>query len=158
LVGVVALRQAQQLLPLGAPDRSSLYTRHRYLLARLKGSPYVCSARLSAERHLYGSIRASFGASTSATVVVPRSPRLRLVVLLLRMCCLNAFPRRNFPFFVRLKRLAAPRCVFSLIFFGIGVSRSRAKTAKPQRNIFACCGPFSRYVVDAACFAAGLAL
>jgi len=32
---------------------------------------------------LYGSIRASFGASTSATVVVPRSPRFRLVLLLL---------------------------------------------------------------------------
>src|SRR5450759_658721 len=33
------------------------------------------------------------------------------------MCCLNALPRRNFPFFVRLKRFAAPRWVFSLIFF-----------------------------------------
>src|SRR5256885_8408739 len=62
-------------------------------------------------------MRASFCASTSATVVVPRSPRLRFVDLLLRMCCLNACPRRNFPFFVRLKRFAAPRWVFSLIFF-----------------------------------------
>src|SRR4029077_16789185 len=70
--------------------------------------------------HLYGSIRASFGVSTAATVVVPRRARLRLVVLLLRMCCLNALLRRNFPFFVRLKRLAAPRCVFS---FGIVFSR-----------------------------------
>src|SRR5436190_7889534 len=66
-------------------------------------------------------MRASFRASTSATVVVPRSPRLRFVVLLLRMCCLNAFPRRNFPFLVRLKRFAAPRCVFSLIFFTLPI-------------------------------------
>ena len=57
----------------------------------------------------FPAMAASFGASTSATVVVPRSERLRFVVLLLRMCCLNALPRRNFPLFVRLKRLAAPR-------------------------------------------------
>src|SRR5438874_12855879 len=62
-------------------------------------------------------MRASFFASTSATVVVPRRPRFRFVVLLLRMCCLKACPLRNFPFFVRLKRLAAPRWVLSLIFF-----------------------------------------
>src|SRR5438876_8891728 len=62
-------------------------------------------------------MRASFAASTSATVVVPFKRRFRFLVLLLRMCCLNALPRRNLPFFVRLKRLAAPRCVFSLIFF-----------------------------------------
>src|SRR4029077_5521136 len=66
-------------------------------------------------------MRASFGASTSATVVVPRSPRLRFVVLLLRMCCLNACPRRNFPFFVRLKRFAAPRWAFSLVFFPFAI-------------------------------------
>src|SRR4030095_8050683 len=75
--------------------------------------------------HLYGSIRASFGVSTAATVVVPRSARLRLVVLLLRMCCLNALLRRNFPVFVRLKRLAAPRCVFS---FGIVVTSQPTRT------------------------------
>src|SRR6266850_3579098 len=69
--------------------------------------------------YLYGNMRASLGASTSATVVVPRRPRFRFVDLLLRMCCLNAFPRRNFPFFVRLKRFAAPRWVLILIFFGI---------------------------------------
>jgi hypothetical protein len=34
------------------------------------------------------------------------------------MCCLNALLRRNFPVDVFLKRLAAPRCVFSL---GIGL-------------------------------------
>src|SRR2546421_10230821 len=61
-------------------------------------------------------MRASFGASTSATATVPLSVRFRLRVLLLRMCCLNALLRRNFPLFVRLKRLAAPRWVFS---FGI---------------------------------------
>src|SRR4029079_2405383 len=69
--------------------------------------------------HLYGSIRASFGASTSATVVVPLRARFRFVVLLLRMCCLNALLRKNFPPLVRLKRLAAPRCVFS---FGMSVA------------------------------------
>ena len=69
--------------------------------------------------HLYGSILASFAASASATVVVPRSARFRFVVLLLRMCCLNALLRRNFPVFVRLKRFAAPRCVFSFSFFAI---------------------------------------
>src|SRR5262249_55108968 len=66
--------------------------------------------------YLYGSMRASFGTSTSATVVVPLSARFRLVVLLLRMCCLNALLRRNFPLLVRLKRLAAPRCVLSFSF------------------------------------------
>src|SRR5690349_16223101 len=64
-------------------------------------------------------MRASFAASTSATVVVPLSARFRLVVLLLRMCCLNALLRRNFPRLVRLKRLAAPRCVLIFSFFGI---------------------------------------
>src|SRR6185436_7071949 len=64
-------------------------------------------------------MRASFGASTSATVVDPRSPRFRLRVLLVRMCCLKAAPRRNLPRLVRLKRLAAPRCVFSLSFFAM---------------------------------------
>src|SRR5258705_15382 len=89
-----------------------------------------------AECYLYGSILASFGVSTSATVVVPRSPRFRFVVLLLRMCCLKALPRRNFPFFVRLKRLAAPRCVFSLIFFGFfGISLSRL-TAEDAETMF----------------------
>src|SRR5262252_6085183 len=79
------------------------------------------SASLQFRDHLYGSIRASLAASTSATVVVPLSARFRFVVLLLRMCCLNALLRRNLPLFVRLKRLAAPRCVFS---FGIPSSRS----------------------------------
>src|SRR5215471_11498482 len=62
-------------------------------------------------------MRAIFGTSTAATVVVPFSPRFRFLVLLVRMCWLNALPRRNLPFLVRLKRLAAPRWVFSLIFF-----------------------------------------
>src|SRR6266581_2567764 len=69
--------------------------------------------------YLYGNILAIFGVSTAATVDVPRSPRFRFVDLLLRMCCLNALPRRNFPFLVRLKRLAAPRCVLIFNFFGI---------------------------------------
>ncbi len=52
-------------------------------------------------------------AKAAATVVVPRSLRFRFVDLLLKMCCLNALLRRNFPLLVRLKRLAAPRCVFN---------------------------------------------
>src|SRR5438094_9578432 len=85
-------------------------------------------------------MRASFAASTSATVVVPRSPRLRFVVLLLRMCCLNALPRRNFPFLVRLKRFAAPRCVLSLIFlpfFGtlLAPTLSRHKAHEGHRGV-----------------------
>src|SRR5258705_12429988 len=92
-----------------------------------------------AECYLYGRILASFGVSTAAPVVVPRSPRFRFVVLLLRMCCLKALPRRNFPFFVRLNRLAAPRCVFSLIFFGffgISLSRLTAETAEDAETMF----------------------
>src|SRR6185503_20616377 len=69
--------------------------------------------------YLYGSMRASLGASTSATVVVPFRPRFRFLVLLLRMCCLKALPRRNLPFLVRLNRFAAPRCVLIFSFFGI---------------------------------------
>src|ERR1043166_6178633 len=64
-------------------------------------------------------MRASLAASTSATVVVPFSPRLRFLVLLVRMCCLNAAPRRNLSFLVRLNRFAAPRCVLSFSFLGM---------------------------------------
>src|SRR5947208_12638200 len=70
-------------------------------------------------------MRASFAASTSATVVVPFKRRFRFLVLLLRMCCLNALPRRNLPLFVRLKRLAAPRCV---LIFGIEPSTKSITT------------------------------
>src|SRR5439155_5808070 len=59
LVGIVSLRQPEQLLALGAANCSSFYSRHRLL-------PNPESL------HLYGSMRASFRASTSATVVVPR--------------------------------------------------------------------------------------
>src|SRR5262249_7662215 len=87
-------------------------------------------------------MRASFGASTSATVVVPRSLRFRVVVLLLRMCCLNALLRRNLPLLVRLKRLAAPRCVLIFSFFAISVfyrlsavsSRLRRCRGLPRRG------------------------
>ena len=65
----------------------------------------------------YGPFRAIFGVSAFDTVVVPLRPRFRFLVLLVRMCWLNALPRLNFPFLVRLKRFAAPRWVFSLIFF-----------------------------------------
>src|SRR5262245_63467354 len=77
-------------------------------------------------------MRASLAASTSATVVVPRSPRFRLVVLLLRMCCLNALPLRNFPPLVRLKRFAAPRWVFN---FGM-VAPSLLRPCKDRPTFF----------------------
>ena len=40
--------------------------------------------------------------------------RLRLVVLLVRMCCFSDFLRTILPLPVNLNRLAAPRCVFIL--------------------------------------------
>ncbi len=88
-------------------------------------------------------MRASFGVSTLATVVVPRSPRFRFVLLLLRMCCLNALPRRNFPVLVRLKRFAAPRCVLSFNFFGIFFSYKlyhRGHGTDGRSLLFVCCG------------------
>src|SRR5262249_61854568 len=81
-----------------------------------RGISLISYLSLSALAYLYGSILASFGASTSATTVVPLSFRFRVVVLLLRMCCLNALLRRNFPRLVRLNRFAAPRCVLSFSF------------------------------------------
>src|SRR5688500_2680306 len=63
--------------------------------------------------HLYGNIRCSFGASPSETCLVPRLWRFDLVVLLVRMWRLNALALTIFPVPVFLKRLAAPRCVFS---------------------------------------------
>src|SRR6185295_12579198 len=81
-------------------------------------------------------MRASFRASTSATRIVPLSLRFRFLVLLVRMCCLNAAPRRNLPFFVRLKRFAAPRCVFSLIFFAICSHVKRRTRRTRSRKLF----------------------
>src|SRR6185369_1414428 len=68
--------------------------------------------------HLYGSIRCSLGSSPSATCLVPRLWRLVFVVLLVRMWRLKALARTILPVPVFLKRLAAPRCVFS---FGISL-------------------------------------
>src|SRR5262249_19955060 len=137
LVRVIALRQTQQLLALGPSDGSSLDPWHRCLLAccsfqrsavsvqpihnftthdselYFELSPSSCPSPVC---YLYGNMRASFAASAGATSVVPLSARFRFVVFELRMCCLNALLRRNFPRLVRLNRLAAPRCVFS---FGI---------------------------------------
>src|SRR5215469_15395721 len=102
-------------------------------------------------------MRASFAASTSATVVVPRSLRLRAVVLLLRMCCLNALLRRNLPRLVRLKRFAAPRCV--LIFcFGIVSCPHDQRRARGDRRAITLCALGGlcvgrRYVVVVAAFA-----
>src|SRR5947208_9591274 len=102
-------------------------------------------------------MRAIFAASASDTVVVPLSPRLRLVVLLLRRCCLNALLRRNFPRLVRLKRLAAPRCVliFCLAIVSPADQRRARKPAPcvaflrvPVRSAF-----YVVVVVVAACFA-----
>src|SRR5687767_13029074 len=61
------------------------------------------------------------GASASSTTCDPRIWRLLLVVLLVRMWRLNAFPLMNFPVAVFLKRFAAPRWLFN---FGIVFSNS----------------------------------
>src|SRR6266545_673860 len=66
--------------------------------------------------YLYGSISPSFRASASATTFVPRLWRFDLVSLLVRMWRLKALPLTILPVPVFLKRLAAPRWVFS---FGI---------------------------------------
>src|SRR6185436_10957640 len=62
-------------------------------------------------------MRRSFAVSWGDTIVVPFSLRLRLRSLLVRMCALNALPRLNLPVAVFLKRLAAPRWLFSLGMF-----------------------------------------
>src|SRR6185436_2537264 len=62
-------------------------------------------------------MRRSFAVSWGYTIVVPFSLRLRLRSLLVRMCALNALPRLNLPVAVFLKRLAAPRWLFSLGMF-----------------------------------------
>ena len=59
--------------------------------------------------YLYGSIRSSRGTSASLTIVVPRRSRRRFVVLLVKICCLNALLRTIFPVPVFLNRFAAPR-------------------------------------------------
>src|SRR3954471_9731795 len=66
-------------------------------------------------------MRRSFAVSWGDTSVVPFNLRLRLRDLLVRMWALNALPRLNFPVPVFLKRLAAPRWLFS---FGIPWSPS----------------------------------
>lgn len=70
--------------------------------------------------YLYGIIRDTRDWSTASIVVVPRSPRFRFVVLLVKMCDMYALLRVTLPDAVLLKRFAAPRCVFS---FGIVVFR-----------------------------------
>src|SRR3954462_7437262 len=62
-------------------------------------------------------MRRSFAVSWGDTSVVPFNLRLRLRDLLVRMCALNALPRLNLPVAVFLKRLAAPRWLFSLGMF-----------------------------------------
>src|SRR5204863_7214872 len=116
LVGVVAFRQIEELLAFRPANRPSLDTRHFSIsLAFVHDAsapaseptahspqPRAESRKPKAESrkpkvYEYGSMRASFAASASDTVVVPRSPRRRLVVLLLSRCCLNALLRRNLP-------------------------------------------------------------
>ena len=70
---------------------------------------------------LLAGMRSTFGYMFKPKVTVnypfekgPLSPRFRFRLLLFRMRCLNALPRRNFPFLVRLKRFAAPLWVFNL--------------------------------------------
>src|SRR5881397_921734 len=102
-------------------------------------------------------MRASFGASTSATTTVPLSFRFRLVVLLLRMCCLNALLRRNFPRLVRLNRFAAPRCVLSFCFGIIPHDQRRARL-DGQRMFISACSAHSAFYVVVVCLATGFGL
>src|SRR5215471_16865162 len=62
-------------------------------------------------------MRRNFAVSWGDTRVVPFSFRFRLRSLLVRMCALKALPRLNLPVAVFLKRLAAPRWLFSLGMF-----------------------------------------
>jgi hypothetical protein len=61
-----------------------------------------------------GSIFRTAATSASHTMLALRMFRFRLVVFLVRICCLNALVRLNFPFPVTLNRLAAPRWVLIL--------------------------------------------
>ena len=61
-----------------------------------------------------------------------RSPRFRLVDLLVRMCRRNEWPLLIFPLAVSLNRFAAPRCVF---IFGMSNFLSRSiQPAAPDRG------------------------
>src|SRR5262245_21406866 len=81
-------------------------------------------------------MRRSFLASASATTNVPRRWRLRLRVLLVRMCDLNAFARMILPAPVFLNRLAAPRCDFSfgMALLGCGFLFRGGLLAHPLRQ------------------------
>ena len=61
------------------------------------------------KRHILTSKTRSRKRALRGTTVVPRSARLRLRVLLVRMWRLNALARTNLPVPVFLKRFAAPR-------------------------------------------------
>ena len=65
--------------------------------------------RLLLIHHLYGIIFSKRGVSAVDTNVVPLRFRRRFVVLLVRICCLNALARETLPLPVLLNRFAAPR-------------------------------------------------
>src|SRR6478735_416212 len=64
--------------------------------------------------YAYGSMRAIRPESSLRTMLGPRRPRLRLVLFLVRMWLLNAWPALNLPVAVLRNRLAAARLVLIL--------------------------------------------
>src|SRR5690606_13113535 len=152
LVGVVALGKRQQLRALGPAYGSTFDSRHssspaetgrwhpptsfgpfrtmRPFLPRAPRAPAGGGAgRQPASAYRYGSMCSSLAWSCAATTVIPRRPRFRLVVLLVRMCRLNALLRMNFPEAVRLNRFAAPLCVFSFGMISLRLVRAPSSCA-----------------------------
>jgi hypothetical protein len=100
-------------------------------------------AEITAEKNLYayGNMRRIFGASAGSTCTERRRWRMRLGFFVPSKCRLNACGRMILPLFVTRKRLAAPRCVFSLRTFGFAFDNSAPvalfrfhKTAKNLRS------------------------
>src|SRR5436190_21510928 len=89
-----------------------------------------------ADSYLYGSISESFLESDFDTTARPRIARFRFFVLLVRMCCLKALLRRNFPVAVFLKRFAAPLCVFSLGMISFQLSARASSYSSPFATVW----------------------
>src|ERR1700739_1226454 len=69
---------------------------------------------MASSPYAYGSMRAMRPESSFRTMLVARSPRLRLVDFLVRMWLLNAWPALNLPDAVLRNRFAAARLVLIL--------------------------------------------
>ena len=132
---VEALRAREQLLPLRAPD---VFLVLLSALSLPRNFNFSCQLPASCTCALQPLTLGTDAISTAASVrsfglrrpstrrPCPRSPRFRLRDLLVRMWRLNALLRMNLPVPVFLKRLAAPRCVFSF-----GMCRLRFSRVRP---------------------------